>query len=189
MNVDIVIVSYNFITNTYMNVLFEYLQNNQTIIEAINTIKMESFSRKNLLKENKTQFYILKWNRVILDNFDDYLDKDTISSVILTTFSNYRWLLCNFKEVTDLKLLYKISNYIIKDFEFNDNILDSNIYQHIINVKYKDIKQFLSKPKIFEKVVNIPDNSNQLLKYKKIIYQKIKLMIFCRDNQKIYFKC
>ena len=51
---------------------------------------------------------------------------------------------------------------------FNDNILESNIYQHIINVKYKDIKQFLSKPKIFEKVIKIKDDTNLLLKYKKL---------------------
>lgn len=178
MNVDIVIVSYNFITNIYMNILSEYLQNNQTIREAIDTIIMECVYRKKLLQEKQTLLSILKWNRVILDNFDEYLDKDTISSVVLGMKSNYRWLLCNFNDITDIKCLFKISNFIIKDFEFNDNILESNIYQHIINVKYKDIKQFLSKPKIFEKVIKINDDTNLLLKYKKNYLPKNQISHF-----------
>jgi hypothetical protein len=170
-NVDIVIISYNFITNTYMSTFSEYLQNNQTITEAISTIKMESYRRTDLLLEQKTLLSILKWNRVILDNFDEYLDKDTISRIVLATNSNYRWLLCNFNDISDIKCIHKISNFIIKDFEFNNNILESNIYQHIINIKYKDIKHFLSKPRIFEKVIHIEEEnintSSQLLKYKK----------------------
>ncbi len=185
-NVDIVIVSYNFITNTYMNIFSEYLQNNQTITEAIDTIKMENCRRHYLLQEQKTLISILKWNRIILDNFDEYLDKDTISSIVLTTYSNYRWLLCNFNDITDTKCLHKISKFIIKDFEFNNNILESNIYKRIINIKYKDIKQFLSKPRIFEKVIHIDENSNksQLLKYKKNYLSKNDISNFLSGQSK-----
>lgn len=157
---DIVIISYNYIKNNYPSLLSEYLQNNQSINDAIYTIKME-YNRRNIVKQqSKVLLFLLNWDKIILDNFKENDNDEMIDIFIQNTNATFKWLLTQFSSKDEIDIIKRISKYIVKTDnnitkDFNENLLDNGLMDRIITIRYNNIKQFLSKPNITEKQIDI----------------------------------
>ena len=158
-NSDIVIFSYNFLINDCFRKLIDvYQQNNQNLIQALNTLNCEYLRKTDLLNSNYPLFFLINWNRLIIDNFN-YIDKliesDYINIILKHTNSYYKWVTCNYKSLDSIITLSMIN--ILSSSDVNQNIfLNHNLYNNILQVQYDDIKHCLYNSNRKIQFVNIP---------------------------------
>lgn len=92
----IIILSLNCLSHpTYLHFWTDYMSNNQTYKEALETISEERSKNRSLINSNKVIFQLIYWNRIIFDNIVSTINQKNIvlKNMIYLFDCNKKWIL------------------------------------------------------------------------------------------------
>ena len=122
----LIILSLNCLTNTtYLDFWTDYISNNQTYKEALETLSEERTKNRSLINCNKVIFQLIYWNRIIFDNIVSTINhKNAVLKNMIYLFEcNKRWILENSNDHQNIYDLFfrnttKINKINLSDIKF-----------------------------------------------------------------------
>jgi hypothetical protein len=170
---EYVIIDSKILYKMYYQYIKKYKESN--IDNELINIRIESLRNSNILYLNNPLFHIIKWNRIIIDNFhiiQIYTPK--LIPILSNLQSNYLWVLNSYHSLNNVDF-----EDIIKIFFNNSSIENTELIDYMMrNMIYYDDHDY-NKIKIIKKILYNILTDNELIRYN---HHNIN----CRSERKKY---